>query len=259
VVRSPRSVVVALLAALVVSVSLGCALAARGAQADGSDPDYPGSTVHVAVTGPRQQGKTLTIVATGSNAADGLAVHISYGLEVIVVDPALLHGPCLPSYEAELTDVTNNPQAGRLLTFDDLNEGDSGAFRIPLRFTPGGHGPLLVCAYSLYITDDAAHGSAKVQIAPPGGGGGAGRLHSTGRPRVRRSGGRLVCTRGTWSGHPTSFAYRWRVGTGRWGAGGHGAGKAVTGALHGHTVACQVTAHAGGRSATRASRPFKVH
>jgi len=47
---------------------------------DGTDPAYPGSVVHVSVSGPLQAGKVLTITAAGTNAADNqLGVPISYG------------------------------------------------------------------------------------------------------------------------------------------------------------------------------------
>jgi hypothetical protein len=148
-------------------VAAALAAAPVAALADGSDPAYPGSVLHVAVKGPRVAHRTLTIVATGHNAPDSLDVHVSYGLDVILVDPNRLHGPCRQSYQAELTDIINNPGDGLLLTYASLNEGVSGSFRIPLRFTPRGHGPMLVCAYSKYITDDAAHASTRAQIAKP--------------------------------------------------------------------------------------------
>jgi hypothetical protein len=256
--RSHRLLVATLLAGVLATL-IGLGATAHRARADGTDPAYPGSSVHVKVTGPRQQGKTLTIVATGTNAPDSLPVHISYGLEVILVDPSILKGPCRVSYEAELTDIDNNPKGGRLLTFDQLNEGDDGAFQIPLRFTPGGFGPLLVCVYSMYITDDAAYGSTEVQIAPPKGHGhGGAKPHNTGRPRIERSGARLTCTRGRWTGHPTSYRYRWRVGSGGFTA-GRGAHMSIPGKLHGRTIACQVTASNAAGHASRTSKPFKVH
>jgi hypothetical protein len=36
-----------------------------------------------------------------------------------------------------------------------------------VRFTTRGHGPLLVCAYSRYVTDDAAYASTRVTVYKP--------------------------------------------------------------------------------------------
>jgi len=145
-----------------------CASAAFAAPAlgDGSAPNYPGSVLHVALARPLKAGKVLEIVATGTNAINSLGLPIDYGLEVILVDPLKLPGPCQESYNAELTDVTDNPQAGRLLTFEALNEGVSGPFKISLPFTPGGSGELVVCAYTEFVTDDAAWASTEGHVAP---------------------------------------------------------------------------------------------
>ncbi len=146
----------------------------------------------------------LSIDATGTNGIGFSGLQISYGLDLIVVDAHLLPGPCAQSEIAELTDVTDNPQAGRLLTFEALNEGASGPFSITLPFTPGGPGTLLVCAYSVFITDDAAYASTEVQIAtrsrPP---------VNLAPPHIVRRSDTLTCARGRWSGHGLAFGYRW--------------------------------------------------
>jgi hypothetical protein len=223
------------------------AFAAGAASADGTDPAYPGSVLHMSVTGPLEPAKVLDIVASGSNAADSLDIHLDYGLDVILVDVSKLPGPCQQSYNAELTNITNNPDAGRLLTFEDLNEGSSGSFQITLPFTPGGSGTLLVCGYSRYVTDDAAWGSTQVTIAAPG----THKPVNTTRPRITVTGHRLACSRGTWSGKPTSYAYRWRAG--------HTivarrSTLTAGGKLRGRTVECVVTAKNSAGSTTAASR-----
>ena len=103
--------------------------------------------------------KLLTIVATGTNAA--FPTPIDYGLRVILIDPTVLPGPCKQSFNAEETDWEKNPQAGRLLTFADLNEGLSGPFTITVPFTPGGSGTILVCGYTVLVTEDAAWASTQ--------------------------------------------------------------------------------------------------
>jgi len=227
-------------------------LAAAPALADGTDPAYPGSVLHVSVTGPRVAGQVLTIVATGTNAPDSLGLPIDYGLDVILVDLSKLPGPCQQGYNAELTNVTDNPQAGRLVTFEALNEGTAGPFKISLPFTPGGSGQLLVCAYSVFITDDAAYASTQVQIAPKGG-----KPVNIKRPQVTRSGNRLTCSRGSWSGRPSSYSYRWMVG-GNAVASDRKARLTVTHTLRGHGVRCAVIARNAAGSSTATSRPLAV-
>jgi hypothetical protein len=148
---------------LIAASALTVAVTAPSASADGHAPAYPGSVLHVSVSKPRVAKKVLTITAAGSNAPDKLDVHLSYGLNVIVTDAHTLPG-CRTSYNAELTDITDNPAAGRLLTFQSLSEGPSGRFHIGLRWTPGGPGRLQVCAYSMYVSDDAAYASTQVRV-----------------------------------------------------------------------------------------------
>jgi hypothetical protein len=214
------------------------------------DAAYPGSVLHVTTTGPLVANKPLTIVATGTNAPFGTP--IDYGLKLILIDPTILPGPCQQSFNTEDTTWENNPQAGRLLTFESLNEGLSGPFTISLPITPGGSGPLLICAYTVLVTDDAAWASTQVTIAAA-----AVRPTVAKRPRVTRSGDRLTCSRGRWSGNPTSYAYEWLV-VHRAGAAGRRSGLTVTSRLRGRTVQCAVTVRNSAGSATATSPPFKI-
>jgi hypothetical protein len=81
---------------------------------------------------------------------------------------------------------------------------------------------------------------------------------ATSPPRVTRSGNRLHCLRGSWSGAPTSYAYLWRL-IHKSGAIGRGATLIVTRQLHGRAVTCTVTATNSAGSATGTSLPFKIH
>jgi hypothetical protein len=251
--------------------ALGTALGGAGASpalADGTAPAYPGSVVHVSVSGPLQAGKVLTITATGANTAQTAlgGPALDFGLDLIVVDPQILKGPCEVSEQKELTDITNVPDGGRLLNFDDLNEGSSGPFRISQPYEPAGFGPLLVCAYSKYVTDDAAYASTQVQIkpadkpapprvsprpsAPP---------RSLARPMVRLSHGRLTCTRGRWSNRPTQFTYRWKIGRGRFGSARTKGRVALSAHRQGKAIVCSVTASnaRGSARATSRARTFR--
>jgi hypothetical protein len=80
--------------AFLASATAAAAAAAipAAARADGSDPAYPGSVLHVSVGKPRIAGRVLTIRGTGRNAPDSLGVHIGYGLDVILVDVRRLPG-----------------------------------------------------------------------------------------------------------------------------------------------------------------------
>jgi hypothetical protein len=242
---------------------------------DGTDPAYPGSVVHVSVSGPLQAGKVLTITATGTNAPDNqLGVPISYGLELIVVDPEILQGPCEVSEEKEISDITDVPNSGQLLNFSDLNEGQSGSFKITQPYEPGGFGPLLVCAYSKFVTDDAAYGSTEVRIAPAakgkgkgkgkakGSGGGShsatARPNSLARPVVTRSHGGLSCSRGRWGNRPTQLTYRWKLGSGAFGSPRTSSRFTLPAHSQARSVVCSVTASNAKGSARATSTPFRL-
>jgi hypothetical protein len=97
---------------------------------------------------------------------------------------------------------------------------------------------------------------------PPGDGGGGSpnTVHkpvNTRKPRVRRSGKDLVCTRGTWANAPTGFSYRWLVG-GKVKAGAFRRTLAVTHKLRGHNVECGVSASTSAGTASALSAPFRV-
>jgi hypothetical protein len=207
--------------------------------------------LHVTTTGPQVAGQVLTIVATGTNAPFGTP--IDYGLRLFAIDHAQLPIPCAESFSMEETICEDNPQTGALLAFEDLNEGLSGPINISLPITLGGPGDLLIWAYTVLVTDDAAWASDELTIARSG----TAQPVVTTRPRVTRSGNRLVCSRGVWTGNPTSYAYRWRV-VHKPGAVGRRATLTVTGRLPGHTVQCAVIATNPAGSARATSRLFKV-
>lgn len=232
------------------------AWAAAPALADGTDPDYPGSVLHVTASGPLTPGSVLTITATGSNEQYSFqqGTPFTYGLDLFLVSADELTSPCATSENAEETISANNARYVRLLTFDELNEGQSGPFDISTPVTlNNGTGHLRICAYSVYgFLDDAAWATTEVTIAAA-----PGKPAVKTRPRVTRSGGRLLCSKGNWSNTPTSYQYRWVV-LHKAGTAGRAASLAVSAKLHGHTVECSVTAKNATGSASATSRPFKV-
>ena len=140
------------------------------------------------------------------------------------------------------------------MTFESLNEGTSGPFRISLPFTPGGSGKLLVCAYTEFVTDDAAWASTEGHVRPAGA---AQPPVNRVPPRVKLSGKRLSCTRGSWSARPRTYSYRW-LERPRTRLAGRRATLSVSGKLRGHRVQCAVTATNAAGSATATSRPLLV-
>jgi uncharacterized membrane protein (UPF0127 family) len=149
-------------------------LATSPVLADGTDPGYPGSVLHVKATGTLTPSSVLTITATGTNVApqsvDGIAP-FSFGLRLFLVSYDRLPVPCATTFGRESAISNNNIQAAKLLTYGSLSEGNSGPFRISLPVTlNNGTGTLLICAYTLYgDSDDAAWASTEVTITRGGG------------------------------------------------------------------------------------------
>jgi len=250
------------------------AWAAAPALADGTSADYPGSIVHVTTTGQQVIGNTLTIIATGSNApttdpVTGEPSTFDFGVQFIIVNQSIISLPCYPDYSSELNLTFG--RGAQILTPTAIPEvPQSGAFQpvqyqIPLNGSPG---RALICAYTVvgltgaFTADDAAWASTEIDVQPrpgsvTGQGGGGGKPADISRPSVRRSGRRLQCTRGSWSGHPTSYRYRWTV-VHATGVAGVQSSLAVTSALRGHQVECSVTARSAKGARTATSHPFRV-
>jgi hypothetical protein len=244
-------------ARLALCLSVGMLIgAAPAATADGTAPDYPGSNVHVAVTGSKAAGHLIYIVASGSNKMTSLGTPINYGLYVILVNQKLLPGPCAISMATELNNISADLSAGRQLNFEQYNEGESGPFTIEVPYTPEGAGTLLVCVYSEYVTDDAAWASTTAVIAakgaPPSGGAAPA---NTVRPKLSRHGRRLVCTRGSWTGHPSYYSFHWKL-AGKASSDTHGTLR-LPAKPHGRAV-CTVTARNAAGSRSASSRPLAL-
>ena len=78
------------------------------------------------------------------------------------------------------------------------------------------------------------------------------------KPRITRRGSMLTCVTGTWSNHPTRYAYGWKVkGTTKRGA--NGRRLKITKALRKQKVQCIVTASNTAGHASATSAPFRVH
>ena len=246
------------------------AWAADPALADGTASDYPGSVLHVTTAAPPSSQFSMTIVATGTNAqqyspVDGTPLTAPYELYLFQVDPTV--GPaCATSEEDELV-LSTGGSGVTAISRPDLSERPSGPFTIdvpasvPGTISPDYSGPLLICAYTTYggIFTTAAWASATVMVTPASSSSPGTHLRPAVivRPSVARSGRRLLCTSGSWSGRPRSYRYRWSV-LHRPGTAGRARSLAVTSALRGRKVQCSVTATSRAGSATASSRPFRV-
>jgi hypothetical protein len=160
---------------------------------------------------------------------------------------------------------------GSLVAFDEPEGVDSsGNFSNLNAYTPKAATSVLFCGYTDDGAGDTLAAASQIvdfQAASTGGAGGGGggqtgqtavKPANTAKPHVTRSGNRLRCRPGTWSGSPAEFAYHWLVG-GKTKAGARSATLTVTHALHGHKVQCGVTASNSAGSASALSAPFHVH
>lgn len=243
----------------------GLALATGSALAGGSY--RPGSSIEVSAA-PVAPGGALRIKVSGKNApATGVFAGFTYGVDLFLVYPKLLPGPCLPAENAELDLSLSNPEAVRDLTGSPLDVGKSGPFSftypVIVSMNPGKR---IICAYDMYFsTIDAAWASSTTTVRRSATGTtkptttkpGAARPAAIERPSVTRQGEVLTCERGTWSGSPKSYRYEWMVAF-ETGVAGKTRSLPVTSKLRGHQVECSVTATSSNGSATATSRPYSV-
>jgi hypothetical protein len=246
-------VVVVCVCAGVVASASGPALAD-----DGTNPSYPGSTLHITVT---QVAATEAIVTgTGTNVPltlEGQPTLNDFQLQLFEENETLVPFPCYEDYGDELNTAVNNDLAVTFLTQGTVSEGDGGPFTISLPVPLYATGPVRFCAYnSDNFTDTTAWSTADITVASGSQGANA-KPAASSRPRVKRSGRLLRCSPGHWSGSPASYKYRWVV-VHKAGVAGRNASLTVTRRLRGHRVECWVTAKNSAGSTTATSPPFNV-
>jgi hypothetical protein len=253
--RRNRSLLACLLGA---SALLVPGIMAAPASATGAS--YPGETLSLAQSGPAVVGQADTFVASGQSPDEEIG---GYALNVFQKDPHV-DSTCAPSYlEEETTHITEIaterwPVVGLFL-------GQSTTtFSEPFKIVPEQAGPMLLCGYLDWTTDTAAAAApltVEVAAAPASAGGskagGPAKPTDTQKPRVMRSGGKLTCNPGTWSGDPT-FTYSWLL-NGQRQKGDHGRTLGVSHKLHGHKVQCSVTASNAAGKDTAVSSPYHAH
>jgi len=220
------------------------------------------ATHTIGVSGPSTGsiGQTVLLQASGTAAPPGEWWDLSY-LEVVVLSAQSI-GECPP--DAQDAAVLGETGAGSIIAIalrpalDEL-----GNYTNTVGFTPASVGTDLVCAY---IEDEVGYTYAADSLRITIGGGspggaqgtetaGSGAPMNVARPRVSRSGRRLVCHPGSWSNVSGRYAFRWYF-DGRPSVSGRTAW--LTGDVSGHKAKCRVTASGPGGSASATSPVLRL-
>jgi hypothetical protein len=203
--------------------------------------------------------RTIIIQASGSNEQEPIVDFSSY-LTVVAIPTSVLSA-CPADYSSgKQVARSTSAEGGEVLDEYHREEEDAaGNFSMPVAYTPRFAGRFLICGYtddaatttlataSLALTVDAAAGSGPAAAKPA----------NVRRPRVRRSGKKLVCQRGSWSNSPSRYSYRWLV-NGKRKSGARGRTLGVTRKLRGRKVQCRVTASNAAGATTALSRPLRI-
>jgi hypothetical protein len=201
-------------------------------------------------------GQTIIIQASGWNYQDPVFTFSSY-LSIDAIPTGVL-STCPADYSAaaQIARETST-QGGEVVTSYQSEDGDTaGNFSIPVAYVPRFAGRFLLCGYS----DDAATSTLATAslVVNVEGGTPAAKPASVERPRLRRSGKKLVCQRGSWSNSPSRYSYGWLV-NGKRKPGARGRTLGVTSKLRGRKAQCRVTAHNAAGATTALSRPVRIH
>lgn len=221
------------------------------------------STLSLTQQGQAVQGQVTTIVASGTNADPESG---SYYLFIYAKDQRV-DPTCAPTQEGESQTFLNNVfEPATAGAYDSIATGllesyGPGSFNIQIKKAFSTAGPKLLCAYSTFIAETAAVTQMIVNVAPAGGPAPRPEVNElppavTKKPRIIRKGGRLSCSRGSWT-DAAAYRYGWLV-NGKAKKGASSRSLRVTRSLRGRTVKCRVTAFNahGKRSAT--SRAIRI-
>lgn len=181
--------------------------------AGATGPMYPGETLTLTQSAPAAVGLETGFVATGQQA-DIADAPLGFDFAAFVKD-ASVDPTCSPSFTEEEADALNDPTE-QPLTAPTLFQGTDPTFSLSFKVNFARPGTFLVCAYSEYLEDTAAAASATVTVTPPPPPPPEKPANTT-RPTITRSGGRLTCRPGVWSGAPTlTGTPGLSVAAGRW-------------------------------------------
>jgi hypothetical protein len=244
----------------------GGMLIALGAAASPALAD-PGYTLNLsAPSSTAVVGQTMIIQASGFNPPDPIVDFSSY-LTVVAIPTSVLSA-CPADYASgKQVAMSTSAQGGEVL--DEYHREDdeaTGNFSMPVAYVPSVPGRFLLCGY----TDDAATTTLAtaslvldvVAAGAPGRSPGPApspdaKPASLERPRVKRSGKKLVCRRGSWSNTPTRYSYGWLV-NGRAKRGASGQTLRITRKLRGRRVQCTVRASNAAGATIARSRPYRA-
>jgi hypothetical protein len=224
----------------------------------------PGFSLNLSSPSAATVGQPFVVQASGIDPIDQGAMYLEVDA---ILNNLVTSCPANYSDAEQLADASG----GKFLAFSTPESFDSaGNFSNPLAFTPQAPGHVLFCGYTDDgFTDILATAATATDVSAPssgsGGGGGGGstqngvtaRPANVKKPHLTRSGKKLTCSTGSWSGSPTRYSYSWLV-NGRSRAGAHGRSLAVTRKLRGHRVQCKVTASNAGGAASAVSSALHV-
>jgi hypothetical protein len=228
----------------------GGILIALGATAS---PALGAYTLNLSASPTAAVGQPVVIQATGSNPPTDF---FSSWLDIYAI-PASVLGTCPAGYlNAFQVASSTGAQGGEVVARAVREEVDAaGNFSIPSVYTPTVPGRFLICGY----TNDGAAGTLATAslVVSAGQGQGIARPANVSKPRVRRSGKKLVCKRGRWSNAPTRFSYAWLV-NGKAKKGARRQKLPITRKLRGRRVQCKVTASNAAGSSTVVSGRYRA-
>jgi hypothetical protein len=221
-----------------------------------------GYTLNIAPPPSLTVGQPGIFQAGGSNPPDDF---FASWLDVAAI-PANVLASCPADYlNANQIARSSHAQGGDVVVTAQREDVDeAGNFSMPFAFTPTVAGRFLICGYTndgatatlatSFTTVDVA---SAAPVAGPLPTGGLARPANVEKPRVARSGRRLVCRRGKWSNRPSRYTYSWLV-NGRRKRGASGRKLGVTRSLRGRRVQCRVRAANAAGAVTAVSRRVLV-
>ena len=232
------------------TAAAGGVLAALGVGASPALAD-PGYTLNLSAPPSASVGQPVVIQASGSNpptdfCSSWLAVHVI---------PTSVLPTCPDDYmQAFQVASSTSAQGGEVVTNGQRENVDAaGNWSMPLVHTPTMPGRFLICGY----TNDGATYTFTTASLLLNVQGGTARPANVGKPRVRRSGGKLVCNRGRWSNRPSRYSYGWLV-NGKAKKGASGRKLRVARKLRGRRVQCTVRASNAAGATVARSRPYRI-
>lgn len=251
--------------------TLVCALGATGVLGLGATAApalADGYTLNLAGPANAIVGQPVVVQATGQNPPPSEWWNVSW-IEAGAIPASVL--PACPADDGSGIGIATAAGGDLLEIALRPNLDTTGHFSNVIGWTPRYAGDWLICGYQ----DDGAGATLaaaqlNIDVSAPGPagpanpgptptptpGGTAAKPANVKRPHVTRSGGKLACSTGQWSGAST-YSYGWLVnGTAKRGATGRK--LRVTRKLHGHKMQCSVTASGPGGKATAVSPPLRI-